>query len=200
MDQKIRGFLRRASRIGRTHEFTCRIFQPPWNEFVESWAPVIYGFVLNALGPYGVEPLADIHLLHDGQHSAGATASFDLSTGQVSLASSVEGKAGQTLEKLTHEFTHGALAEFPEGDPFYEEGFVDYSVWVMAHAPVWGEHRDAMIQAADLNIRNRRDRALMDQSDYDRKRWAGGVFAMVARGPHIVASLKSKKQERNFTW
>ncbi len=128
-----------------------------------------------------------------------ATASF-AANGQVRLSATVAGSPGTILEKLTHEFTHGSLNDFPEGDPFYEEGYVDYSVWVMAHAPVWGEHREAMIQAAEYNIAQRRERALRLGSDYDRKRWAGGVYAMHALGPFIIASLRMKKLEGNLTW
>lgn len=180
--------------------FVCQIFGEGWNAFVEHWTPIIYDFVGHALGPYGREPLPEIKRMHDAEHSAGATASFDPTTGQVQLCSSVEGKPGQTLEKLTHEFTHGSLALFPEGDPFYEEGFVDYSVWVMAHAPIWGEHRDNMINAASFNIKTRRERAMLDLSDWDRKRWAGGLYATLSRGPFIISSLRHRKMENNYTW
>lgn len=180
--------------------FSCAIFGTEWNAFVEYWAPIVHDFVEHALGPYATNPSPVIKLMHDGDHSAGATASFDLRDGQIHLSSSVEGLPGMTLEKLTHEMTHGSLAAFPEGDPFYEEGFVDYSVWVMAHAPVWGEYRNAMIQAAAYNIAQRRDRGLKDTNDYDRKRWAGGLFAMLAHGPWIVANLKMKKAQNDLTW
>jgi len=147
-----------------------------------------------------MEPLPQILPLADGMHTAGATASFDPTTGQVRLSTSVEGKPGQTLEKLTHELTHASLAQFPEGDAFYEEGFVDYSVWVMAHAPVWEPYRDDMIEAAAFNIKMRRERAMLDMSDWDRKRWAGGLFASLSRGPLIVASLRKRKDENTFIW
>jgi hypothetical protein len=136
----------------------------------------------------------------DGMHSAGATASFNPMTGQICLSTSVSGKPGQTLEKLTHEMIHGSLAAFPEGDPFYEESYVDYSVWVMAHAPAWNPYRDAMIEAAAFNIKFRRERALATNTDYDRKRWAGGVYAMLAYGPFIIARLRNKKLEGDLTW
>lgn len=187
---------RRAS--GRT--FVCQFFAPEWNSFVEQWAPIIYDFVGHALGPFGKEPIPEILKMNDAEHSAGATASFNPSTGQIQLCSSVEGKPGQTLEKLTHEMTHGSLALFPEGDPFYEEGFVDYSVWVMAHAPVWGEFRDSMIDAAAFNIKMRRERAMLDLSDWDRKRWAGGFYASCSRGPFIISSLRHRKMENNYNW
>jgi hypothetical protein len=192
--------LRQASDITTGQSFSCGIFAPEWNEFVELWAPKIHAFVSNALGPYDTNPRSDIRHLTDGFHIAGATASFDPSTGQIRLASSVEGNAGQTLEKLTHEMTHGSLAKFPEGDPFYEEGFVDYSVWVMAHAPCWEPYRADMIKAAGDNIRNRRERALKTGTDYDRKRWAGGLFAATAFGPYVVAMLRQKKQAGDYTW
>jgi hypothetical protein len=197
----VQAMLRTASEdTSPKRAFACRFFNPEWNAFVEQWAPIIYDFVGHALGEYGREPLPEILQMPDGQHSAGATASFDPSTGQVRLCQSVEGKPGQTLEKLTHEFTHGSLALFPEGDPFYEEGAVDYSVWVMAHAPVWGEHRESMIEAAAFNIKMRRERAMLDLSDWDRKRWAGGLYFSISRGPFIIASLRHKKAEGNFTW
>ena len=180
--------------------FMCKFFNSHWDDFVQQWAPIIYDFVGHALGPYGMDPLPEILPMSDGEHSAGATASFNPSSGQVRLSSSVENKPGQTLEKLTHEFTHGSLAKFPEGDAFYEEGAVDYAVWVMAHAPVWGEYRDQMIEAAAFNIKMRRDRAMLDLSDRDRKRWAGGLYFSLSRGPFIIASLKHKKAEGNYTW
>ncbi len=200
-DPAVQGMLRTASEktTGR-RTFVCQFLSPEWNEFVEHWTPIIYDFVGHALGPYGREPLPEILKMPDGQHSAGATASFEPGSGQVRLCSSVDGKPGQTLEKLTHEFTHGSLALFPEGDPFYEEGFVDYSVWVMAHAPVWGELGPAMIEAAAFNIKMRRERALLDLSDWDRKRWAGGLYAALSRGPFVIASLRHKKSEGNYTW
>lgn len=185
---------------GTIPQFTCRVFNSPWDQFVELWAPRIFVFVGNALGPYGKVPLPEILKMPDAQHSAGATASFDPNNGQVRLASSVEGKAGQTLEKLCHEFTHGSLANFPEGDCFYEESFVDYSVWIMSHAPVWEPYRNEMIEAAEFNIKMRRERAMHGGSDWDVKRWAGGVFANFAYGPHLVGRLRGKKLEGNFTW
>ena len=180
--------------------FTCQIFDSPWDDFVEEWAAKVYDFVGHALGSYGREPLPEILAMPDGQHSAGATASFDPATGQVRLSRSIADKPGQTLEKLTHEFTHGSLAKFPEGDPFYEEGFVDYSVWVLAHAPIWDPFRDSMIDAASFNIKIRREQAMLDLSDWDRKRWAGGLYAGLSRGPFIIASLRHRKMEGNFNW
>ncbi len=199
----VQRLLEEASRPCRTaasKAFTCQVFGGAWDAFVEDWAPRIYTFVGQALGPFGVEPHSDILPLEDGMHAAGATASFSPDTGRICLCTSVEGKVGQTLEKLTHEMLHGSLDQFPEGDPFYEEGYVDYSTWVLAHAPVWGEHRDDMIKAAAFNIRVRRDRCLTDQSDYDRKRWAGGLFASLAKGPFIIAHLRQRKLEGNFSW
>jgi hypothetical protein len=201
---EVQKLLEDASRPRRTAgirpAFTCDLFGAPWNEFVETWSPKVYTFIGNALGPYDVEPLPNIGLVPDGAHSAGATASFDPSSGQVSLASSVEGKPGQTLEKLTHEMLHASLSRFPEGDPFYEEGQVDFSTWVLAHAPIWGSYRNDMISAAAYNIRVRRDRALKDLSDYDRKRWAGGLYASLTYGPYIIARLRHRKAEGNYTW
>ncbi len=192
--------LRIASMPRRGHRnFTSEVFGGPWDAFVAEWAGVIHDFVGAALGPYGTEPKPTIIPLHDGQHAAGATASFD-SLGQVRLSSSVEGRPGITLEKITHEFIHGSLSQFPEDDGFYTEGFVDFSTWVLAHAPVWGEHRRDMIDAAATNIANRRERAMRDISDWDRKRWAGGLFCSMAHGPYIIARLQRRKAEGNFTW
>lgn len=200
-DPAVQAMLRMASEdTAPRRKFVCTFFNAEWNKFVEHWAPIIYDFVGHALGPYGREPIPEILKMPDAQHSAGATASFDPSTGQVRLCSSVEGKPGQTLEKLTHEFTHGSLALFPEGDTFYEEGFVDYSVWVMAHAPVWEPHREDMIEAAAFNIKMRRERAMLDLADWDRKRWAGGLYAALSRGPFIIASLRHRKSEGNYSW
>ena len=131
--------------------------------------------------------------------AVGATASFNLSTGQIMLDSIIEGDPGKTLEKITHELIHGSLANFPD-DPFYDEGYVDYTTWVLSHAPIWREHQAAMKVAAEYNISERRRRAFLDQNDYDRKRWAGGTFAMLARGPYIVSILRMKKLEGDFTW
>jgi hypothetical protein len=200
-DPAVQGMLRTASENTRARRtFVCRFLSPEGNAFVEHWAPIIYDFLGHALGPYGKEPLPEILLMPDGQHSAGATASFDPNSGQVRLCTSVDGKPGQILEKMTHEFTHGSLALFPEGDPFYEEGFVDYSVWVMAHAPVWAEHREQMIEAAAFNIKMRRERAMLDLADWDRKRWAGGLYAALSRGPFIIGSLRHRKAEGNYSW
>jgi hypothetical protein len=196
----VQHMLRQASTDANGQPFVCRIFAPEWNSFVEFWAPKIHGFVLQALGPYGVNPRGEILEITDGFHIAGANASFDLSDGQIRLATSVEGLAGVTLEKLTHEMIHGALARFPEGDPFYEEGAADYGTWVCAHAPYWGVYRKDMIQAAEDNIRNRRERALRSGNDYDRKRWAGGLFMMHAYGPYVMSVLRQRKIEGNLTW
>lgn len=181
--------------------FRCQVFGDQWDGFVLEWAPVVYQFVLQALGPYGKQPAPEILTMPEGYHASGANASYAPWDGSVSLCASVmRGRPGTTLEKLTHEFTHASLDGFPEGDPFYEEGFVDYSVWCFAHAPIWGQHRDLMIEAADFNIRQRRERALRDLSDYDRKRWAGGLFAAQAHGPYLPAKLSQRKAEGTLVW
>lgn len=182
------------------NRFICRAFKSAeWNQFTEEWASRAYVFVGNAFGGYQKEPRTEIILMHDGAHSAGANASFDPTTGQITLSSVMEGNPGCTLEKITHELTHAALASFPE-DTFYEEGYVDYSVWVMAHAPAWEPYRDQMIDSAAFNIETRRDRALRAGSDWDRKRWAGGLHANLAYGPYIIPRLRQKKVEGDFTW
>jgi hypothetical protein len=193
-------FSRRRASFGPT--FTSRICDNAWDRFIEKWAGICYGFVGEALGHYGKEPLGTILTIPDGAHTAGANASFEPGSGQIRLSPSVvEGKAGITLEKLTHELTHASLHDFPDNDDvFYTEGFVDYSVWVMAHAPIWGAYRREMIDAAAFNIACRRDRALKDLSDYDRKRWAGGLFCATMHGPWIIAKLKMRKLEGNLQW
>jgi len=196
----VQRMLRKASEELPKQKFYCDVFDSEWDQFVELWAPRIHAFVFNALGRYGKDPLPKIIKLQDGHHIAGATASFDPSTGQICLSTSVEGKPGITLEKLTHEMTHGALAKFPDDDGFYTEGFVDYSIWVMAHAPLWGAYQQAMLQAATNNIHIRRERAIRGGSDWDKKRCAGGLFAAMAYGPHTVSRLKQKKLEGDFTW
>jgi hypothetical protein len=85
-------------------------------------------------------------------------------------------------------------------EPLHTTGVVDYSVWVMAHAPIWGQYQAAMLESAQANIRARLARAKLDQSDWDRKRWAGGLFASTVRGPWILATLRMKKQEGNYIW
>jgi len=182
-------------------KFTSKICGSPWDKFIEEWTPRCYAFVAQALGPYATEPKSEILAVSDVAHSGGANASFQPDNGQIRLSPSiVEGKPGITLEKLTHELTHASLAAFPEGDPFYEEGFVDYSVWVMAHAPVWGRFQKDMVSAAAFNIACRRDRALRDLSDYDRKRWAGGLFCSIMHGPWIVSRLKMRKADGELQW
>lgn len=131
---------------------------------------------------------------------SGATASFDMISGQIRLCASVEDNPGQTLEKLAHEMTHGSLSRFPSEDCFYDEGYVDYSTWILAHAPIWKGYRESMIIAAEKNISMRRDRAMKDLSDYDRKRWAGGLYAALAYGPSLITRLRMRKDEGNFTW
>lgn len=185
-------------------QFKSLVFQKPedlvWNQFIEEWTPVIYATVQEALGPYGTEPLPNILPMGEGFHMAGATASFNMVSGQVTLSPAVKGDPGRILEKLTHEFMHGSLSQFPEGDCFYEEGYVDYGTWVLAHCPIWGPLRQPMIDAAARNIAQRRERAFLDLSDWDRKRWAGGIYASQAFGPHHLGRLRQRKLEGNFTW
>jgi hypothetical protein len=195
----VQRMLRQASEASIGQTFTCGIFSPEWNQFVELWAPRIHTFVLHSLGSYGTNPKNTILKVSDGFHAAGANASFD-PYGQIRLAVTLEGKPGVLLEKLTHEMLHGSLSRFPEGDSFYEEGFVDYMVWVMAHAPCWEPYQADMIKAASDNIKTRRERALTTGNDYDRKRWTGGYFASAAYGPYIVATFRLRKEEGNLIW
>lgn len=202
IDSQVLEYLQTASktykRASVTPAFRCDIFSPKWNAFVEAWAPKIYYFVENALGPYGVRPLEDIQAIDPGTHLSGANASFDLDIGRIRLSIPLEGNGNTTLEKLCHEMVHASLAKFPQEDPFYDEGYVDYSVWVLGHAPIW-EPFD-FIGAAQTNINIREQRALLDRTDYDRKRWAGGLFAAKAIGPFILATLKMKKAEGDYKW
>jgi len=172
-----------------------------YDRFTEYWANVAYQFVAQVYAGYDVEPLREIGAVDDADHTSGANASFQPSSGKICLCPSyVAGRPGRVLEKLTHELTHAALDGFPAGDPFYEEGYTDFSVWVLAHAPVWGEYRRAMIESAEENITLRRERALRDLSDYDRKRWAGGVFAAEMHGPMLPIKLRMRKLEGTRYW
>lgn len=189
-----------SSNVKTSRSFKCIAFNSEWDQFVEKWMPVLHAFVAEVLGPYGREPLPTVQQLSDGAHMSGATASFNMGTGQIEICQSVEGNPGQTLEKLTHELIHGSLSQFPSVDAFYDEGFVDYSTWVLCHAPIYGELRDQAVAAAAFNISMRRERAFKAQTDYDRKRWAGGVFANFALGPMLVHRLRMKKAEGDFTW
>lgn len=206
VSKDFQNYLTRASRrfLHRTavnSSFRSAVCANDWDGFIERWAPVCYAFIEEALGPYGIEPVRTLLPLSDASHSAGANASFEPGTGQIRLCPSVvQGKPGITLEKLTHELMHASLNDFPAGDPFYEESVVDYSVWCCAHAPIWGMYRQDMIDAAAFNIACRRDRAMRDLSDYDRKRWAGGVFCSAMHGPWIVSKLKMRKLEGDLRW
>lgn len=191
--------LRQASNAPVGQQFSCQVFGSSWDGFVELWAPRIHSFVAEALGPYAINPLPTILPVSDAFHAAGANASF-ASNGQICLGTHMDSDPGVTLEKLTHEMLHASLAAFPEGDPFYEEGIVDYSTWILAQAPYWEPYREDMIKAAADNIRNRRKRAFSTRTDYDRKRWTGGLYASMAYGPHIIATFRQRKIEGNFTW
>jgi hypothetical protein len=181
--------------------FESKICGNNWDRFIERSAYKCYVFIHECLGPFQKEPSPNILPIEDPFHAAGANASFQPSNGQIRLCKDyVEGRPGTTLEKVCHELLHANLNDFPEGDPFYEEGQVDYSVWVMAHAPYWGRYRDDMIRAAAHNIAMRRDRAMKDLSDYDRKRWAGGLFCSTVHGPWILSKLRMRKDEGNLTW
>jgi hypothetical protein len=181
--------------------FECNICGNEWDRFIEQATTKCYSFLLDCLGPFQREPQPIIKAVGDGFHASGANASFQPDNGQIRLCPDyVMGRPGTTLEKVCHELTHASLNDFPEGDPFYEEGVVDYSVWCIAHAPYWGEHRQAMIEAAAHNIAVRRDRAMKDLNDYDRKRWAGGMFCHAMHGPWILSKLRMRKAEGDLRW
>lgn len=171
-----------------------------WDRFLEHWAGVSYDLVEASLGPYGKEPLPTILPLEEGMKMSGAMASFSPGSGQIRISSDCAGDPGMILEKITHELIHGSLALFPEGDPFTEEGQVDFSTWILAHSPVWDPYREDMKKAAKYNIQKRLVRAIQTGSDYDRKRWAGGMFASKAYGENIIGRLRKKKEEGDLTW
>ena len=184
-----------------TTTFESKVFGDEWDQFVELWAPKIYVFLTEALGPFLVQPHPVITAMPEGAHASGANASYMPGTGDIQLCPSVcRGKPGTILEKVTHEMVHASLDGFPEGDPFYEEGAVDYSVWCMAHAPTWEPYGKEMIDAAAFNIKMRRERAQRGLSDYDRKRWAGGMYFSTFYGPHIVTMLRMRKAEGDLRW
>lgn len=183
-----------------TKTFTSQVFGTETDLFLEEWASKIYGYLVEALGPFGTEPLETIIPMSEGMHMSGATASFDMQSGQISLCSSTEGNPGQILEKITHELVHGSYSQFPSNDVFYDEGAVDFSTWILVHAPIYGIYRQQAIDAAAFNIKMRRERAMKNSSDYDRKRWAGGVFYSMFLGPMLIHRMKMKKAEGDFTW
>jgi hypothetical protein len=196
-----------SRRLGQSRQasfskiFESHICGNEWDRFIEASALKCYRFIQECLGPFQREPLSLILPISDGFHASGANASFEPATGQIRLCPDyVLGRAGTTLEKICHEMTHASLNDFPEGDPFYEEGAVDYSVWVMAHAPWWEPYRKEMIEAAAHNIAMRRERAVKDLSDYDRKRWAGGLFYATVHGPWILSKLRMAKAEGSLKW
>lgn len=193
------GFKSRTAAFSMT--FNTNVCGDEWDRFIEQAAAKCYAFLQDCLGPFQKQPLPTILSVEDGFHSAGANASFEPGTGQIRLCGDyVRGRAGTTLEKVCHELTHASLNDFPEGDPFYEEGFVDYSVWCISHAPYWEPYREEMIRAANHNIAMRRDKAMRDLSDYDRKRWAGGLFCATVHGPWVLAKLRMAKMEGNLQW
>jgi hypothetical protein len=190
-----------SRRASHSMQFEANVCGNEWDRFIEQAAGMCFTFIQDCLGPFQRMPRPVILTIEDGFHSAGANASFEPGTGQVRLcADYIQGRPGTTLEKVCHELTHASLNDFPEGDPFYEEGFVDYSVWVMSHAPWWGDDRESMIQAAAHNIAMRRDKATRDLSDYDRKRWAGGLFCSTVHGPWVLSKLRMAKAEGNLQW
>jgi hypothetical protein len=181
--------------------FESNICSDPWDRFIEDAASKCYHFIQEVLGPYHKQPLFIIQAIRDSDHVAGANASFQPDNGQICLCPDyVRNRPGTTLEKLCHELLHANLNDFPEGDEFFEEGQIDYSTWVIAHAPYWREHREDMIEAAAHNIEVRRERALKQQTVYDRKRWAGGLCASIVHGPFILARLRQKKSTGDLTW
>jgi hypothetical protein len=193
--------LRAASLKSSAKTFKSVVFSDPdSNAFTEVWAARIYSYLYSALGPFGTEPLSTILPMPSGMHMSGATASFDMQSGQMTLCPSVEGNQGQILEKITHEMVHGSYSQFPSNDEFYDEGFVDYSTWLLAHGPIYMDYRQQVIDSAAYNIKMRRERAMKNLSDYDRKRWAGGVFANVCLGPMLLHRMRMKKAEGDFTW
>jgi hypothetical protein len=181
-------------------QFKSLILNSEEDLFIEEWAAKIHGYLIEALGPFGTEPLPIILPMSYGMHMSGATASFDMHTGQMTLCPSVGGNPGQILEKITHEMVHGQYSQWPSEDEFFDEGFTDFSTWLLVHAPIYGQYRQQAIDSAAYNIKMRRERAMKGLSEYDKKRWAGGVFAMMAYGPMLLNRMRMKKAEGDFTW
>ena len=179
----------------------CQVFTPEWCTFVQDWASRIHPFVETLFGPYGTEPHTVIEALPVSAKAIGASASFDMSSGQITLCPSMEGDPGRTLEKLTHELLHGSFSDFPSVDPFYDEGFVDYTTLLLSSAPIYRDLGPAMQKSALGNIERRRQKGLAaGSSDYDRKRAMGAIFAKMAYGTQVVAHLRTQKMNRTFQW
>lgn len=184
-----------------TPEFTSSVCGSQWDLFIASWMNKSYIFVEQSLGAYQKQPKKHVLPLHDSKYTSGVNACYNPSDGQIRLSRlAVEGESGVTLEKITHELIHASLSDFPEGDPFYEEGAVDYMVLVMAHSPFWEPYRSAMVTAARRNLELRRDRALKTRTDYTAKRWYGACFMAETYGPWIVERFREKKLTGELVW
>jgi len=181
-------------------KFRSHVFGNDWDAWVELWAPKVYGFVRSSLGEYGTEPLPDILPMADADHAAGANASFNMATGQITLHPYMSHDPGTTLEKLTHEMVHGSLSKFPDSGEFFDEGVVDHSVLVLSKSTYWGEHQPAMERAAQYNLTMRCTRAYSTRTEYDRQRWMGGICSQYMYGDSVVAAFRQKKLSGDFSW
>lgn len=169
--------------------FKSLVFSSPTaNAFLERWAEVSYMAIHRVLGDFQTEPLAVLLPLEEFMKAEGATASFETGKGQIRISADIERQPGAILEKITHELIHGSLDKMPAGDEFFEEGFVDYSTFLMAHLPVWGRYGQAMKDAAIFNIQKRKPT----------RRWAGGFYASRKYGKNLLSHLREAK--KSLTW
>jgi hypothetical protein len=182
--------------------WTCKVFQPEWNSFVEEWAGKVFPYLEEVLGPYGTKPMTTILPLDvESPGSVPPSASFNLLSGQIQLHPSMEGDAGRTLEKLTHEMVHGSLALFPSNDEFYDEGYVDYSTLLLSDAPLYGKLGSAMKASAQGNIQRRvRQGFAVGANRYDQRRARGSIFAKMTHGDGLLSYLKSQKLNGSYQW
>lgn len=180
----------------------CTVFSPTWNAFVIEWAGKIKPFIEEALGPYGTEPLP--HILPLGSYNVGKvapSASFDMGTGQIELTHEMEGDAGRTLEKLTHEMIHGSLSLFPSDDEFYDEGFVDFSTLLLSSAPIYGDLGILMRRSAQQNLARRVKMGLVPNATrYDFRRASGAIHAKLTYGSGLIEHLRDQKMNETFEW
>jgi hypothetical protein len=205
-----------------------------WDSFVARAASRIYDALIRYLGPFSSEyPInPTIKLLPDALRKQGVNALFDKDKdGTVYLnlemmpieEEEIEYKLPYCIGNLLHEFMHANLADFiyqpPEGvspeewggDPFYDEGYLDFmgeiiasdsSIWV---DPEMGEFGDLMF-AGYVASNNRRLLNALGLSpgqnwsvpDFHIKRWAGQEYARKIGGSLFERFIEFKEQEFFF--
>lgn len=182
--------------------WVCQVFRPDWNLFVESWAAKIHPMLLDVLGPYGTEPhphILPLNVMALGK--VAPSASFDMDSGQIQLTPAMEGDAGRTLEKLTHEMVHGSLANFPSEDEFFDEGFVDFSVLLLSEQPVYGDLGPLMKRSAQQNLARRIKMGMAPNATrYDFRRASGAIHAKLTYGHGLIEHLRNQKLNQTFEW